>query len=129
MGLGRALLLGLAFGALFGFVFALRAGAVFAPVLAFVLWRGIGGRTLVLGAGLLLAVGVPLAYAIAPEDDDGGFGTTYAVDHIAGHWLAVAAVGLLLIALARLLWVNRATGRGDDPAAAPPGAAAPRSAP
>jgi hypothetical protein len=105
--LGRALAAGVVLGAAFGFVFALRAGAVFGPALALILWRGIGGRTLVLAAGALLLVGVPLAYAIAPEDDDGGYGTTYAVDHVAGHWVAVGAVGLLLIALVRLLAVAR----------------------
>ena len=86
-----------------GFVFSLRAGAASAPLIALVLWRGVSDRALIALAGVLLAVGVPVAYALAGFDGRHGFNTYYAVDHRAGHWLAVAAVIALGVALARTL--------------------------
>ena len=49
--LRRALAAGVAAGLVLGFVFALRAGAVLAPLTFLVLWRGVSARTLALLAG------------------------------------------------------------------------------
>ena len=86
-----------------GFVLSLRAGAAAAPLIALVLWRGVSDRALIALAGVLLAVGVPVAYLLAGFDDRHGFNTYYAVEHRAGHWLAVAALIALGVALARTL--------------------------
>ncbi len=96
----RALVVGLAAAAVFGFVFALRAGVVAGPAVALILWRGTSARRLFLGAGVLLALVVPLLYALFPGDDRGGYDTRYAVEHLGAHWVAVAAFVLLMLALA-----------------------------
>ncbi|MBA2348648.1 MAG: magnesium transporter, partial [Solirubrobacterales bacterium] len=112
--LRRALAVGLACGLVLGFVFALRAGAVLGPVIALILWRAVPTRTLVLTAGGLLGLAVPLLYALFPGKNRGGFSTTYATDHLAAHWVAVGAVGLLLVALARGLRSVLADGRAPE---------------
>ncbi|HEV2814135.1 MAG TPA: hypothetical protein VGW10_12855, partial [Solirubrobacteraceae bacterium] len=105
--LRRALLAGLAAGVVLGFVFAIRAGVVIAPAVAFVLWRGFSTRALALAAGGLLAVVVPVLYlAIAPRDP-GGYNSNYAVELIAAHWVGVAAVVLVGIALWRTVAAAR----------------------
>jgi hypothetical protein len=101
--LRRALALGLLAGAVIGFCFALRAGpAVFAAV-TLIVWLGIGPRLLMLAAGALLAVVVPALYVLFPADDRGGYNPGYAGEHIAAHWVAVAAFTLLAVALVQTL--------------------------
>jgi len=90
------------------FVFALRAGAVAFPIVVALLWRGARVRRLIEVATLLLAVGVPVAYLLSKWDNRGGYNTYYAVDHRYGHWVAVAALCLLFIALVRTLLRARA---------------------
>lgn len=109
---GRALAVGAVAGAVLGFVFALRAGVVLGPVVALVLWRAIPTHRLVLAAGGLLLVGVPVAHLVAGSEDSGGYRTNYAVEHIAAHWVATGALGLLLIALVRWLVADRRTRHG-----------------
>jgi hypothetical protein len=99
-------------------VFALRAGVVLGPAVAFILWRGVPARTLVLVGGGLLLVAVPILYLAVPVDDPGGYNTNVAIERIAAHWVAVAALFCLGAALARTLSTARARG-----------AASPRSAP
>jgi arabinofuranan 3-O-arabinosyltransferase len=111
------------------FAFALRAGAVALPLVALVLWRGVGVRRLTIAAGALLAVVVPVLYVVHPGNDDGGYDTAFASEHVGAHWVAVAAYVMLAAALIRTLLVSRARGRRDGPAAEPADAAAPRSAP
>ncbi len=93
----------IAAGVVFGLVFGVRAGVVSVPVLAVILWRGVGARPLTLVAGALLGIVVPLLYIIdAPSSADGNhYG--YATDHMTAHWVAVAAIGLLFVALWRTL--------------------------
>jgi hypothetical protein len=110
--LRRALLAGVAAAAVLGFVFALRAGVVLGPLVALVLWRGVGARALALLGGGLLVVVVPVLYLALPEADT-GYETNWAVDHIAAHWVAVLAVS----ALGAALWRTLAAGRR---AVAPP---------
>lgn len=101
----RALALGAALlgGAAFGFVFGLPAGAVSVPVIAIVLWRGVGARALTLAAGALLGVAVPILYLVHPGDQQGGNHYSYATEHMTAHWVGVAALGLLIGALWRAL--------------------------
>ncbi len=73
-----------------GFVFALRAGVVIGPLVAFVLWRGIDAKRLALAAGALLGVVVPILYLVVPIRDRGGYSTSAPMDRIAAHWVAVA---------------------------------------
>ena len=87
----------------FGFVFGVRAGIVAFPVVAVVLWRGIGALALTLGAGALLGIAVPLLYLVAPSSSAGGNHYGYAADHMTAQWCAVAALGLLMVALWRSL--------------------------
>jgi hypothetical protein len=114
----QALVAGLALGAVLAFCFSLRSGLVIAPALALVLWRGIPAGPLAVAAGLLLGLVVPLLYALVPSDDHGGYNPGYAGDHVAGHWVAVAAWVLLALALWRTISTARAAA-----------ARAPRSAP
>jgi arabinofuranan 3-O-arabinosyltransferase len=107
----RAVAVGLAVAAAIAFVFALRAGAVAFPIVVALLWRGARVRRLIEAATILLAVGVPVAYLLAKWDDRGGYNTYYAVDHRYGHWVAVAGVCLLFIALWRTLARARAPER------------------
>jgi hypothetical protein len=110
----RAAAWALAAGALIGLLFALRAGAVAAPLLYVVLRRGTGARALTLLAAALLGIAVPAIYLLAPPDDQGGYGFAYALDLLAAHWIAVAA----LVALAVALW--RSLSPAPAPAAGPP---------
>ncbi len=101
--LGRALLTAVAVAAAFGVVFGLRAGAVALPVTALLLWRGAEARQLTAGVGLLLGVVVPLLYLWDPASSAGGNHAGYPAQHLAAHWAAVAAIGLLLAAVALTL--------------------------
>ena len=105
-----------------GFVFALRAGVVLGPLVALVLWRGVGTRALLLIAGGLLTVGVPGLYLIQglTGQDPGGFDTTFATDRLAAHWLAVGAYVALTLVLLRLLSTARARRGGPAPAPGTP---------
>jgi arabinofuranan 3-O-arabinosyltransferase len=113
----EALLAGAAAAVVFGFVFALRAGVVIGPVTALVLWRGMSARAMILIAGALLAVVVPLIYVIFPATDRGGYDPAYPVERLGAHWVTVGAVVLLVFALARTFSrASRAT-RARGPAA------------
>jgi arabinofuranan 3-O-arabinosyltransferase len=90
-------------GAAFGFVFGLSAGALAVAAIALVLWRGIGARALTLTAAVLLGVVVPTLYLAAPGSESGGNHFAYASQHLAAHWVGVAALGLLTGALWRTL--------------------------
>jgi hypothetical protein len=96
-----ALAWGVAAALVGAFVFALRAGVVIGPVVAFVLWRGIDAKRLAVAAGGLLAIVVPILYLAVPIRDRGGYSTSAPMDRIAAHWVAVAAIVLLLLALYR----------------------------
>ena len=99
----RALAWALPAALAFGFVFGIRAGIVAFPVTAAVLWRGIGAQPLTLAAGGLLGIVVPLLYLFAPPSSAGGNHYAYAADHMTAQWCAVAALGLVMIALWRSL--------------------------
>ena len=94
---------------------------------AFVLWRGVGARRLTMAAAVLLGVLVPLAYVLHPGSSAGGNHFGYAHDHLAAHYLAVAAIGLLIGALWRTLAASQ--GRRRRPGSRTSDASEPRSAP
>ena len=99
----RAALAALVVGAALGFVFAARSAPLIALGTFLILWRGIGARALVAAAGALLLVVVPLLTLAVPVRDPGGYNFEYAQERIAVHWVTVAAVVLLILALARTL--------------------------
>jgi hypothetical protein len=105
----RAIAVGIACAAVFGVVFALRAGAVIGPVAALVLWRGVSVRRLIQAAGVLLVIVVPAVYLLFPGTNQGGYDMGYTIQHLGAHWVAVAAFALLVLALLRDL--STATGR------------------
>ena len=115
---GRLVAAFVATGLVVGFVFALRAGAVAAPVVTLLLWRRVPSRVLILAAALVLAVVVPVLYLVHPGQDHGGYSTYYGVTHLAAHWVGVGAFVFLALALIRTL--RRARVRGvAGPGSAP----------
>ncbi len=103
----RAALAALALSLPFGFVFAARATPLFALVLFVILWRGIPARVLAAVAGALLVVAVPVLTLAIPVTNRGGYDPDYAGERVAVHWVAAAAVAILIVLLARLLATAR----------------------
>jgi arabinofuranan 3-O-arabinosyltransferase len=106
---GRALAAAVAAGVVFGFVFGVIPGIVSVPAIALVLWRGIDARPLTIAAAALLGIVVPVLYLVHPGDEQGGNHFGYAMGHLAAHYVAVAALGLLMLAL----WRSRQRRSGD----------------
>jgi arabinofuranan 3-O-arabinosyltransferase len=131
--IATALVAAVIVGLVFGFVFGIAAGVASIPVTALVLWRGIGARRLTIAAAVLLGVLVPIAYVLHPGSAAGGNHFGYAHDHLAAHYLAVAAIGLLIGALWRTLAASRGrrvgagsrTSDASEPRQAPPAPAPP----
>jgi membrane protease YdiL (CAAX protease family) len=113
----RAAVMALAAGAVLGFVFAARVAPPIALATYVVLRRGTGARALASAAGALLVVVVPVLTLAIPVRNRGGYNPEYAQSRIAVHWVAVAAVVLLILALARELGAAR---RRRSPARRPP---------
>ena len=90
--LGTALAIGVGASVVLGFVFAWRAGVVLGPLVALVLWRGIGARELAAASAALLGLVVPAIYLIKLPEDLGGYNSSYANDLLSAHWVAVGAV-------------------------------------
>ena len=82
------------------------------------MWRGIDARQLALAGGAILAIAVPVLTLIIRPEDRGGYNPEYAIDRIAVHWVAVAGITLMILAL------SRAMARPGRARAAPPTAAA-----
>jgi arabinofuranan 3-O-arabinosyltransferase len=99
----RALAAGIIAAGVLGFVFALRAGVVLGPLLAFALWRGVSAGRLTRLAGVMLVIVVPAVYLIFPPGNEGGFDPNYAEVEIYAHFVAVLAVCALGLALVRVL--------------------------
>jgi arabinofuranan 3-O-arabinosyltransferase len=87
--------------------FALRMGVVIGPVLAYVLWRGIGPGPLVAGSAFLLVVMVPLMYLIIGPANQGGYSFGYSNSLLLVHWVAITALFLLALAAMRMLGAAR----------------------
>ena len=52
---------------------------------------------------------MPILYLVHPGDEQGGNHFGYAMAHLAAHYVGVAALGLLMVAL----WRSRQRRRGD----------------
>jgi arabinofuranan 3-O-arabinosyltransferase len=103
----RAALVALGAAAVLAFVFAARSLPLIALGTFLILWRGIGVRALIAAAAALLVIVVPLLTLAVPVRNPGGFNFEYAQDRIAVHWVTVAAVVLLILAVARVLSTAR----------------------
>jgi arabinofuranan 3-O-arabinosyltransferase len=92
VGLGRRTALGIGIGVgLFGaWLFAVRAGVLLGVAAAAITYLGMSSRRL-LWAAIPPLVVIPLLYVLAAHSEFGGF-FGYADQHLASHWLAVAAV-------------------------------------
>ena len=110
-------------GLALGFVFAARATPMFALLVFVVLYRGIGAGSSRSPAARILAIAVPILTILIRPENRGGYNPEYPADRIAVHWVAVAGITLLVLALAREL--SRARARRGRAPAAPPSAAAP----
>jgi arabinofuranan 3-O-arabinosyltransferase len=117
----HALAVALPVAAAVGVGFGLRAGAVAAPLLALVLWRGVSDKALTLAAAAVLGIAVPLVYVgvavFGGEQVIGGNSTQYGADRLAAHWLAVGAFVALAVVLWRTLAAARAADRAEPPIA------------
>ncbi|MGH2892538.1 MAG: hypothetical protein ACRDPM_04610, partial [Solirubrobacteraceae bacterium] len=95
----KAAALAVVLGVVLGFVFAKRAGIAIAVGLFVIFWRGYGPRALAAAAGAVLLVAVPIAYLITDPRNQGGYNFNYSVELIGAHWLGVAAVIMLGLAV------------------------------
>ncbi len=86
-----------------GYLFALRAGLGLFVLLTVVLWRGWSPRTLGLAAAVMLGIAVPIAYVIGDPHNQGGYGFAYSTQTIGAHWIGVAAIVLLSLAVWRII--------------------------
>ena len=105
------------------FLFAARSSVVIFPILTLILWRGAGSRLLTGIAAGLLGVAVPVLYVVYSPRDRGGFNFEYSRDLIWAHWVAVAALILLMIACWRVI----AAARKERAAHGPPPTGGPRA--
>ena len=119
----RAALIAIIAGLALGFVFAARATPIFVLLVFVVLYRGIGAKQLAFAGGAILAIAVPILTILIRPENRGGYNPEYSADRIVVHWVAVAGITLLVLALAREL--SRARARRDRAPDAPPSAAAP----
>ena len=117
MPLPRAAVLALAATVPLSLLFAARASVLIFPALTFIVWRGIGPRPLTAIAAGLLGIAVPLAYLFSHPENQGGYNFEYSADVIWAHWIAVAALVLLMAACGRAVRDARA---GRRPAEPPP---------
>jgi hypothetical protein len=118
-----ALAAGVAAGLVGGFLFALRAGAVLAPLTVLALRAGVTARWLLAVAAACIAL-LPLIYLVFPPRHRGNeFG--YPNDLVGAHWVALLAV-LCLLAAGVLLAIRlrRASASGSRSSTSAPRARA-----
>ena len=92
-----ALAAGMAVGLAGGFLFALRAGVVLAPLTVLALRAGVNVRRLLLVAAACIGA-LPLIYLVFPARNRGGDEFGYPNDLVGAHWVALLAVLCLLAA-------------------------------
>jgi hypothetical protein len=126
MPLARAAAVAFAATVPLAFLFAARSSIAIFPVLTLILWRGVGAAPLTAGAAALLGVAVPLIYLVWPPTDRGGYNFEYSSDLLGAHWVAVAALILLMLACWRALPLDAVAQRPGDVPDHPP-AHAPRA--
>jgi arabinofuranan 3-O-arabinosyltransferase len=119
-----ALAAGVAAGLVGGFLFALRAGAVLAPLTVLALRVGVGTRRL-LAVGAACIAALPVIYLVFPARHRGGDEFGYPNDLVGAHWVALLAV-LCLLAAGVLLAVRlrRASASGSRSSTSAPRARA-----
>ena len=115
MALPRAAALALAATVPLSLLFAARSAVLIFPALTFILWRGIGPAPLTAIAAGLLGIAVPLTYLLTDPEDQGGYNFEYGSDLIWAHWLAVAALVLLMAACGRAVRDARRVVRPVEP--------------
>jgi hypothetical protein len=120
----KAALIAVPLALAFGFAFAARGTPLFAIGIFFILWRGIGARELALAGGAVLVIAVPILTALIRPDNRGGYNPEYSIDGVAVHWVTVAGVSLLILALSRAM-VRPGRARSAPPSAAARPAPAP----
>ena len=101
------------------FLFAARASIVIFPLLTLILWRGAGSRLLTGIAAGILAVVVPIMFAIISPKNRGGYNFEYSIELIWAHWVTVGALVLLMAACWRALMAARRAAVSPDPDAPP----------
>ncbi len=114
--LPRAIPIAVILSLLLALIFARRTAVVIAPMLAVILWRGIGPRALAAAAAVLTGVAIPIIYAVADIPNHGGFAFDYVVPLIWAHWVGVAAVILLGLSC----WYTLTAARGRRGERSPP---------
>jgi arabinofuranan 3-O-arabinosyltransferase len=92
-----AIAAGLAVGLAGGFLFALRAGVVLAPLTMLALRVGVDVRRLLVTAAICIGA-LPVIYLVFPARDRGGNEFNYPNDLVGAHWVALLAVLCLLAA-------------------------------
>jgi hypothetical protein len=96
---------------------------VLGPLLALALWRGTGARALTTVAAVLLGVVVPAIYLLFTPPDLGGYNSSYPMDILGAHWVAVLAFACVALALVRAAAELRAASPDPSPSVGPrPGA-------
>jgi arabinofuranan 3-O-arabinosyltransferase len=115
MPLARAAAVALAATLPLAFLFAARSSIAIFPVLTLILWRGVGPGPLTAGAAALLGVAVPLIYLVWSPTDRGGYNFEYSSDLLGAHWVAVAALILLMVACWRALPTAETAGGPPEP--------------
>jgi len=110
LGWRAALALGVGVGLLGAWLFAVRAGVLLALAVGVLTWLGVTSRRLLLWLAIPLLAVIPLLYVLVPSSDAGSF-FGYADEHLAAHWLAVAAVCAITAACLLDAWQLRRAGR------------------
>ena len=104
----RAAALALPAAIVLGYAFSIRAGVGLLLGLTLVLWRGWRPATLALIAAGLLGVAVPITYLIVSPDNRQGDSFLYPTKLITAHWMGVAAITLMALAVWKIVrYVNR----------------------
>jgi arabinofuranan 3-O-arabinosyltransferase len=120
MPLGRAAAIALAATVPLAFLFAARSSIAIFPILTLILWLGVGAGPLTAGAAALLGVAVPFIYLVWSPTDRGGYNFEYSSDVLGAHWVAVAALILLMVACWRALPLDPVAQRPGDVPDHPP---------
>ena len=113
LGAAAAVALGLGVGLVGAWIFAVRAGVLLGVGVGVLAWLGMTSRRLLWLALVPLAV-IPLLYVLQPSSGTGGF-FGFADQHLAAHWLAVAAVCAVAAACLLDAWRVRRASPEVDP--------------
>jgi hypothetical protein len=113
LGWAAALALGVGVGLLGAWLFAVRAGVLLAIAVGVLTWLGVTSRRLLLWLAIPPLAVIPLLYVLVPSSAAGSF-FGYADEHLAAHWLAVAAVCAIAAACLLDAWRLRQASAGGE---------------